>query len=187
MSGSEVAVVIPVHNNGKTIGGILQQVLAEFPLVVCVDDGSTDESVAEIEKTSAGLIKIPTRHGYSSALQTGIEFALQNPRVRYLATVDERYDLRNLPEMLDKLKDDEDLDIVLGSRFARHPNERDLIMKAVTWFVNYRTKTKLTDLTRMRVFTREFGESLLSANLGADLEILEKIGANKWRYTESQL
>lgn len=190
MSRSDTAVIIPVYNEGNVIGSTLTQVLAEFPLVVCVDDGSTDDSVREIEKTSALLVKHPIHRGYGAALQTGIEFALQNPRVRYLATIenDGRYNIRNLHEMLARLKD-EDLDIVLGSRFARRPNKRRLLLRAVMNYANRSAQTKLTDSTRMRVFTRKFGESLHieSTNRGTDLEILGEIGQGEWHYTEWQL
>ena len=43
----DVWVVIPVFNEAQVLGSVVDSVLAVFPNVVCVDDGSRDGSVAE--------------------------------------------------------------------------------------------------------------------------------------------
>lgn len=48
-----VCVVIPVYNEATVIADVIASVREVYPLVVCVDDGSRDESAAEIVKAAA--------------------------------------------------------------------------------------------------------------------------------------
>ena len=76
---SRVSVLLPVHNAAVTLGAALQSVLAkENPTldVVCVDDGSTDDSWSILRETASGdsrvrIFRRPHR-GLVEALNEGL-------------------------------------------------------------------------------------------------------------------
>ena len=92
-----ISVVIPLYNKEKQIAHTLQsvfnQTLQDFEIVI-VDDGSTDGSVAEVEKFSESRIRLihQKNAGVSAARNRGIEaakydliaFDLCGDRLRYL-------------------------------------------------------------------------------------------------------
>jgi|GEM_PF-5242447 len=84
MIEKNVAIIIPVYNEEQVIGGVVKTMLTRFKYVICVDDGSTDNSSIEIKRTAAYLISHPINMGQGATLQTGIEFARQIPEVEYL-------------------------------------------------------------------------------------------------------
>ena len=45
-AGQEVALVIPIYNEGPVITEVLQEAKKTFPHLICVDDGSSDDSAA---------------------------------------------------------------------------------------------------------------------------------------------
>ena len=68
-----ISVIIPNHNNAATIGKCLAGVLASkysnFEVIV-VDDGSTDNSKAEIKKYPCHLIELDEHTGAAAALSS---------------------------------------------------------------------------------------------------------------------
>lgn len=100
----EISVVVPALNEAENLPDLadrLREVLAEvdgWELVV-VDDGSTDESVAVLDRLHAGdprirYVSLSRNFGHQAALRAGIEHA----RGRCVATMDA--DLQHPPELL---------------------------------------------------------------------------------------
>ena len=118
MSYDDVWVVIPLYNEGTVIGDVVRAARATFPHVVCVDDGSTDGSVAAAEAAGAVVVRHPVNLGQGAALQTGFEYALSVPTMRWVVTFDAdgQHQVDDVVAMLDKAGA-EDLDVVFGSRF----------------------------------------------------------------------
>ena len=114
----EVAVIIPVYNEGKVIKSVIDKVLKEYKYVVCINDGSSDNSREEILKTKAYFVDHPINMGQGAALQTGVEFARSLP-VEYFVTYDAdgQHRLEDVREMIRTIKRDK-TDFVLGSRLS---------------------------------------------------------------------
>ena len=76
-----VSCIVPVFNEAERIGGVLAA-LVNHPLIaeiIVVDDGSTDSTVAVVQKyPSIRLILLPQNGGKTKALETGIK-ASKNP------------------------------------------------------------------------------------------------------------
>jgi len=78
----KLSVILPVFNEEKSIKKVLEDIKnvltkqrLEFE-IVCVDDGSTDNSAKIIEKIDGvRLIRHPENRGYGAALKTGIKSA----------------------------------------------------------------------------------------------------------------
>ena len=68
-----VAVLIPVYNNAKTLGDVLEGVLTQVHSVLVVDDGSTDE-IADVLgsfRESIQVCRYSRNQGKGAALSTG--------------------------------------------------------------------------------------------------------------------
>jgi glycosyltransferase involved in cell wall biosynthesis len=189
---SKTAVIIPVYNEGPVIKDVINTVLKHFPTVVCIDDGSKDNSAAEITKTDALLVQHSINIGQGAALQTGIEFALQVPGIKYFITFDAdgQHSIEDVISMLEMLKKDE-VDIVVGSRFLGEAVNlslpKKIILKLAIRFTNLFSGVNLTDTHNgLRVFTRKFAESvdITMPGMAHASEIIDKMGRGGWKYVE---
>ncbi|NKX49460.1 glycosyltransferase, partial [Arthrobacter deserti] len=77
---------MPVYNEATVIGTVIAGLLEEFPNVVCVDDGSSGASARVAQEAGAVVVQHPVNLGQGAALQTGIEYALQDPEVDAVIT-----------------------------------------------------------------------------------------------------
>lgn len=190
---SNVAIIIPVYNESPVIGGVLKDVLKKFPVVVCVDDGSTDDSIQEINKTEAILVKHPINMGQGAALQTGVEMAVGINKIDYFVTFDAdgQHRISDVEKMLKVMKKDPNLDIILGSRFLGDAQGitkvKKALLKVAVAFSNWTSGTDLTDTHNgLRVFSRKFAEALdlTSSDMSHASEIVEFVSQGKFNYTE---
>ena len=81
-------VVIPLYNEDQVIADVVKDVREVFPQVVCVDDGSRDRSADLAEAAGARVVRHPVNLGQGAALQTGFDYALSDPAMRYVVTFD---------------------------------------------------------------------------------------------------
>lgn len=107
-----------MYNEASVVGGVIEGLLKEFPHVVCVDDGSTDGSQSTARRAGAVVVQHPVNLGQGAALQTGIEFALQDPEIDCIVTFDAdgQHRVEDAKAMASRIRTGE-ADIVLGSRF----------------------------------------------------------------------
>ncbi len=188
---TEVAFIIPVYNESKVIRSVLKTVLKEYKYIVCVNDGSKDNSVEEILTTDAYLVDHPINMGQGAALQTGIEFARTLP-VKYFCTFDAdgQHRLQDVKTMVETIKT-EGCDFVLGSRFLGEtinmPRSKYLVLKLAVWFTRATSGLSLTDTHNgLRVFNRKVAEEIqiTMPDMAHASEILEIIADKKYAYRE---
>lgn len=72
------AAVIPCFNEAKTIGPLVSALRQQLPLVVVVDDGSTDGTAHMAESAGATVIFHERNQGKGASLQTGLSHALHH-------------------------------------------------------------------------------------------------------------
>jgi glycosyltransferase involved in cell wall biosynthesis len=192
MKNSDVAVIVPVYNEEKVIAQTISGALKVFPLVVCVDDGSTDGSADQIAQTGACLVQHSINLGQGAALQTGIDFALQNPDVKYFVTYDAdgQHNLADVQKMLDLIRT-ENIDIVVGSRFLGKAENmgtfKRFLLKLAVAFSNRTTGLALTDTHNgLRVCNRKVASELklTMPDFAHASEIIERIAEKKFSYKE---
>jgi glycosyltransferase involved in cell wall biosynthesis len=124
--------VIPVYNEGQVIGDVVEQALKVFPHIVCVDDGSADDSVERILPTGAHLVSHPVNLGQGAALQTGLSYALSQPGAEYFVTFDaDGQHQTDDAERLVALLQEDAADVVLGSRFIEASDQVPLLKRIV--------------------------------------------------------
>src|SRR6476469_1236844 len=84
----DVWLVVPLYNEATVIADVVRTAMLTFPHVVCVDDGSSDDSAREAELAGARVVRHPVNLGQGAALQTGFEYALMDPAMRCVVTFD---------------------------------------------------------------------------------------------------
>lgn len=188
----DLAFVVPVYNEAEVIAGVVDGLLAVTPHVVCVNDGSTDASAAEILKSGAYLVDHPINMGQGAALQTGIEFARALPGVQRFVTFDAdgQHEVGDAVRMATMLEVG-DLDIVLGSRFLGESvgasGFRRALLKAAVRFSNVTSGIRLTDAHNgLRAFNRHVADTIeiTAPDMTHASEIIELIARNGYRYRE---
>jgi glycosyltransferase involved in cell wall biosynthesis len=184
--------IIPVYNEEKVIEAVINDVIKEFSHVVCVDDGSTDNSANKILSTSAHLVIHPINMGQGAALQTGIEYARTLPGIEYFVTFDAdgQHRIEDVKEMLKTIQEYK-VDIVLGSRFLGSVENitklKRSVLKLAVKFSNITSGIKLTDTHNgLRVFNKKVanGMQITMNDMAHASEILEIIRENNYSYKE---
>jgi polyprenyl-phospho-N-acetylgalactosaminyl synthase len=185
-------VVIPLYNEEKVIGDVVAQVRTVFPQVVCVDDGSSDRSAQVAATAGARVVRHPMNLGQGAALQTGFEYALADPAMKYVITFDAdgQHQISDTIGMVERLRAGE-ADVVFGSRFLDQRSKpgfaRKLVLQAAVGYTNLTTHTRLTDAHNgLRAIRRPVVERLdLTQNRMAHAsELVAQIGASKASYVE---
>jgi glycosyltransferase involved in cell wall biosynthesis len=74
---SAVAVVIPAFNEAGTIRDVAARALAQLPLVIVVDDGSTDATAATLEGLPVLLLRNDSNRGKAGSLRRGADEAVR--------------------------------------------------------------------------------------------------------------
>lgn len=107
-----------MYNEATVVGGVVADLRKEFPNVVCIDDGSSDGSQDVARAAGAVVIQHPINLGQGAALQTGFEYALQDPDLDCIVTFDAdgQHRIEDAKAMVQRIRSGE-ADIVLGSRF----------------------------------------------------------------------
>lgn len=165
-----------------------------FDHVVCVDDGSTDDTAAVARRAGAYVVRHPVNLGQGAAIQTGVEFARARPGARLFATFDAdgQHRVADLMRMIDRLENS-DLDIVIGTRFAAPdaaaavPPLKRVILRAAVWLNPRIRRLGLSDAHNgLRVFNRRVADGLdLALNgMGHAGEFIALIAENRWRVGE---
>ena len=71
------AVVIPLYNHGATVRAVAEEALTFCPLVLVVDDGSTDNGPETLRGLGVTLVRLPQNRGKGAALRAGAAAARQ--------------------------------------------------------------------------------------------------------------
>lgn len=143
-------VVIPLFNEESVIGDVVEQLKTRFSNVVCVDDGSSDNSALAAERAGAVVIRHPINLGQGAALQTGISFARSKSNCEYIVTFDAdgQHQLVDAVNMLE-LAREQNLAMVFGSRFLDGKTKpglaKKIVLKTAVWVSNLMSPIKLTD------------------------------------------
>lgn len=115
---STFAVVIPAYNEGRTIRDVVTRCLAFVPDVIVVDDGSTDDTVRQLDGLPITLLRHERNLGKAASLWDGMQAALQRG-ARAVITLDG--DGQHRPEDIPRLQvawSETPQHIIIGARLA---------------------------------------------------------------------
>lgn len=189
---SRTWVVIPMYNEGAVVADVVRQVRERFPYVVCIDDGSSDDSAEHARAAGAYVIAHPVNLGQGAALQTGFDWALHDPQMTEVVTFDAdgQHNLDDAFAMVQKLRS-ERLDVVIGSRFlddrTNMSTSKRAVLRLATMYMRLTSGMELTDAHNgLRVLNRDILQRMrLEQNRMAHAsEIVDKLGDMKVRWAE---
>jgi glycosyltransferase involved in cell wall biosynthesis len=192
----DVWIVVPAFNEAAVIGEVIADVRAVFDHVVCVDDGSADRTGEIARRAGAHLVRHPTNLGQGAAIQTGVEYARRRPGAATFATFDAdgQHRVADVVAMVDRLAGD-DVDIVIGTRFAspgdnRPPLLKRIVLRSAARLSRRSRRLGLTDAHNgLRVFNKTVADGLdLTMNgMSHASEFIMLIDEHRWRVAEEPI
>ena len=185
-------IVIPLFNEGPVVEKVVRDVLEVFEHVVCVDDGSTDDSAERAAAGGAVVVRHPINLGAGAAIRTGLDYALLSPQTRFCVTFDAdgQHQVADALAMVEQVAETE-VDILIGSRFLDGRTKPGLIKKIVlrtaVMFERLSTGVRLTDAHNgLRAMNRRAAE-LIEINqnrMAHATEVVAEISRHDLRYAE---
>ena len=186
-------IVVPAFNEATVIGEVIADLRSVFDHVVCVDDGSTDGTGEIALRAGAHLVRHPINMGQGAAIQTGVEYARKQPGAKVFATFDAdgQHRIKDVAAMIDRLSAG-DVDIVIGTRFARSDGPRPPFLKRIVLRTAARLsphgrRLGLTDTNNgLRVFNKTVADGLNITMTGMSHanEFVMLIAEHNWRVVE---
>ncbi|HEX2893872.1 MAG TPA: glycosyltransferase family 2 protein [Marmoricola sp.] len=155
------AVVVPCYNEERMIRQTVDKLPEFLDFVVLVNDGSTDNTLAELESIAQSngkvrIVNLEVNQGVGGAIISGVEFALANTDADAIGLVagDDQFDSSYLEPMLDEVLD-LPADYVKASRFfhreafktmPRHRRFGNILISLLTKFsTGYYAITDITN------------------------------------------
>ncbi|HMO33065.1 MAG TPA: glycosyltransferase family 2 protein [Lacibacter sp.] len=193
MHPASVYVIIPCYNEDPAVlRATLQNVLQEGYRLVLVDDGSVRPPAAACDGLPVHLLRHPVNLGQGAALQTGMDYALQQGAAWLVHfDADGQHRAADIAALLQPLEEGR-ADVALGSRFLGKQSNGVPLLKRVLIFaaryVNYLfTGILLTDAHNgLRAFGRTAAEKIrITENRMAHAsELLFLVKKHRLRYCE---
>lgn len=188
----DVWIVVPAYNEAGVIGDVIRQLRSVFANVVCVDDGSADDTGDIALRAGAHLVRHPVNLGQGAAIQTGVEYARSRPGAQIFATFDAdgQHRVNDVLAMIDRLHS-ESADIVIGTRFgpgvSRPPLLKRVVLQTAATLSPRGRRLGLTDTNNgLRVFNKTVADRLDITMNGMSHagEFILLIDENRWRVAE---
>ena len=189
-----VSIVVPVYNEIRTIGEVLDRIVAVMPTgteIVVVDDASTDGTSQYLATRHGDRgIRVFTRrrnHGKGSAVRLAIRHS--RGAVVAIQDADTEYDPADLLPAIDRIARG-DSDAVYGSRYLDNRSDGLLhrcLNGTLTWLSNRMTGQSLTDMeTCHKAFRGDLVRSvpLRERRFGLEPEITARLSAAGVRIDE---
>lgn len=195
----KISVLMPVYNEARTLRTIVDRVL-KSPVgleieMVCVDDRSTDNSLAILKELAADdsrikVIAQPVNMGKGKAIRTAIDNMTGDLAI--IQDADLEYDPNEIPRVIGPILDGR-ADAVYGSRFAASPERRVLFFwhslgnKLLTALSNMANDINLTDMeTCYKAFRADVVRNLrlTSDRFGIEPEITARLARRGARIYE---
>jgi len=185
-------VVVPLYNEAEVISEVIAGLRERFSHVLCVDDGSTDNSVALAQASGARVIRHPMNLGQGAALQTGFDYVSAQPDATHIITFDAdgQHLVRDAMEMLE-LAQHKRISIIFGSRFLDKKSKpgmrKRIVLKVAVLMTRAITGLRLTDAHNgLRVLSMEaIGKIRLEQNgMSHATEIVHQLAKAKLSWKE---
>ena len=185
-------VIVPAYNEGLVVREVVTKLLGLFANVVVVDDGSSDDTAAQVRAAGAKLIRHRENLGVGAAIQTGLEFALLDPRAKFFVTFDAdgQHRAEDAEAMVARLREG-GVEILFGSRFLGQVHGirpgRRLLLQAARVFERTTSGIWLSDAHNgLRAFSRAFAARLhfAHADMAHASELLAAAAASGLSYAE---
>ena len=146
MNSEKVSVIVPVYNEGKTIGNLVSKIKSCYPDfdVIVIDDGSIDNTAEAAQAAGAKVYSHPYNIGNGAAIKSGIRVA--DGDILVFMDGDGQHDPEDIAHLLEYMPE---FDMVVGARSMGDQASlwRATGNKAYSWFASYVAKFPIKDLT----------------------------------------
>ena len=150
---SEVLVVIPAFNESKTLGQVVDQVVAFGFQTLVVNDGSTDETAKIAFEHGSRVVSLPLNSGVGGALRCGFRYAVENGFAGVIqCDADGQHVASHLIDLVNATNQT-GAQMVIGSRFGSENTThnpsllRRFAMRILSKVAQHATKNEITDST----------------------------------------
>ena len=165
----EIAFIIPVYNEWNRVKSVISDLInSGFDNLVIINDWSSDNSIDNLKylenknRTLILLNHFKNRWQWAS-LETWFEYIRRFGNISYIATYDSdwQHDISDINKFLKILREDNSIDITIGSRFLKWAYTniwfiRKIVLKMGIFFTYLTTWTRFTDTHNgYRVFPKE--------------------------------
>ncbi len=143
-----LAIVIPAYNEARGIRAVVEAVLQQHASVIVVDDGSGDDTVAQLDGLPVTLVRHRQRQGKGAALRSGFR-AARDAGFTTVVTMDAdgQHDPADLPRLL-AASDAWPDHIVIGARLIgreAQPAARRRANAAADWGIGWACGQRMLD------------------------------------------
>ena len=149
-----LSVVLPMYNEEKVVGNVLEPLIKllsqdlNLPSeIIVVDDGSSDQSAANVEQFDHPLVRL-CRHPYNIGNGAAIKTGIRQARGEYILMMDSdgQHKVDDIPRLLEQIGT---FDMVVGARTRQSDTEfhRDIANKVYNMFASYVCGRRIDDLT----------------------------------------
>ncbi|HEY4503486.1 MAG TPA: glycosyltransferase family 2 protein [Candidatus Paceibacterota bacterium] len=162
MKNLKYSLVIPVYNEEKAIGSVLEEIFSSFYKetleVIVVDDGSTDKTAEMARKYPVRLVQNIKNSGYGYSLKQGIKIA-SHPNI-IITDGDGSYPISGIVALFDEYE--KGYDMVVGARRGKH--YKGSFLKSVSRFFfrsisEFATGQRIPDINSgCRIFRKDIVE-----------------------------
>jgi glycosyltransferase involved in cell wall biosynthesis len=156
-SDKQILALIPAYNEGERIPTVVTGAKGFLPVLV-IDDGSTDDTVAQAEAAGATVWSQPYNQGKGAALRAGFQQALDNSYAAVITLdADNQHDPTEIPAFLEAYTTTE-ADLIIGARdFRQMPFPRNIANAVGGWLFSWAIGQPIRD--------NQSGYRLISAQL----------------------
>lgn len=148
-------IILPALNEAGNIEKAVARIKVSIPFadVLVINDGSTDTTAQEARQGGATVINMPYNVGIGAAVQTGFKYAARHD---YAVVVrndgDGQHAADDIMHLLDTLLNNDDVDVVIGSRFLGDGDYGTSLMRRLgigilSNLLTLITRQKITDPT----------------------------------------
>lgn len=166
---SKPLIIVPAYNEGqnieKTVNDIKKNTNYDY---IIVNDCSKDNTKEVCDKNNFNVISLPVNYGLTSGIQVGMKYAYKNGYdVAIQFDGDGQHQAKYIKDLIEKI-DNEDCDIVIGSRFVNEKkpiSARMLGSNIIEFAIKLVTGETIKDPTSgMRAYNRKAIEEFVSNN-----------------------
>lgn len=131
-----ICAVIPVHNEARTIGKIVEELAFRHIESYVIDDGSSDQS-GEIARLRGAVVRRnDPKGGKGNALKQGFEYAIQQ-KCDAVMTIDGdgQHDIADIPKFISQAEKNP-VSVITGNRMNDTKN-MPWVRKFTNWFMSW--------------------------------------------------
>ena len=176
-------ILIPVYNEFKEIGRLVESLKRKGLPVVVIDDGSTDDSGGIAKQKGAVVIRHDQNQGKGRSLQDGFEYVLKN-NYDGVITIDGdgQHDINDIDQFISKAKE-HPLSVITGTRMDDSkgmPFVRFVTNRMMSWMISTLCKQNIPETQcGFRLISREVLNELKLTSSDFEIETEVLIKASK--------